>query len=275
MQYVKGKLIIAGAGPGDPGLITVRAALALREADVILTDRLVNAEIIRQFAGIDALVVEVGKQGGKLHSTPQETINSLIVQYTTSHERVVRLKGGDVSVFANVLDELETCHHHHIPFEIIPGITAASGASAFAGIPLTARGYANAVRYLTYYHSEAISARQWKQLAQTDDTLVFYMSTQSLHELAAQLLQHGMDPAMPVAVIEQATTAAQQVTVSALEQVKDIHIESLRTPSLLVIGKVAALHRSFAWFDAEKAGQQAFRDLPVQTISSLIKIPVA
>ncbi|MGB4772967.1 MAG: uroporphyrinogen-III C-methyltransferase [Chitinophagaceae bacterium] len=271
MQAFKGKVIIAGAGPGDPGLVTIKTALALQQADVILTDRLVNREIIEQFAKPDAQVIEVGKQGGKLHSTPQVTINQLLVKYAATDRLVVRLKGGDVSVFANVLDELETLVLHNIPFEIIPGITAASGAAAYAGIPLTARNFSTSVRFLTYYHSEVIPAKTWKQLARTEDTLVFYMSAQSLHELSAQLMRHGMDVAMPLAIVEQATTRAQRVHLIRLDEAQTINVEEVRTPALMIIGKVAALHEQFGWFKSTDSGTEAFRELPPQVISSTLK----
>lgn len=271
MQEVKGKVIIAGAGPGDPGLVTIKTALALQQADVILTDRLVNREIIEQFARPDAQVIEVGKQGGKMYSTPQVTINQLLVKCASVSRLVVRLKGGDVSVFANVLDELETLVLHKIPFEIIPGITAASGAAAYAGIPLTARSYATSVRFLTYYHSEVIPAKTWKQLARTEDTLVFYMSAQSLHELSAQLIRHGMDVSMPLAIVEQATTPAQRVHLIRLDEAHTVNVEEVRTPALMIIGKVAALHDQFNWFEATDSGANAFQELPPQIISSTLK----
>lgn len=270
MKEVKGKVIIAGAGPGDPGLLTVKAAMALQQADVILTDRLVSRNIISQFARPDAQIVEVGKQGGKLHSTPQQTINSLLVSYAATAKLVVRLKGGDVSVFANVLDELETLVLHQIPFEIIPGITAASGAAAYAGIPLTARNFSTSVRFLTYYHSEVIPAKTWKQLARSEETLVFYMSAQSLHELSAQLIRHGMDPGMPLAIVEQATTPQQRVQLVRLDEAHAIQMEEVKTPALMIIGRVAALHSQFAWFNAAQTGGSAFQELPPQEISSTL-----
>src|SRR5688572_242818 len=141
-QHKKGKVIIAGAGPGDPDLITVKAARYLHEADVVLTDRLVSEHILNRYVKADAEIIHVGKQCKKGFSTPQETINELIVLYALQGKLVVRLKGGDVSVFSNILDELETLVANNILYEIIPGITAASGAAAYAGIPLTGRGIA-------------------------------------------------------------------------------------------------------------------------------------
>src|ERR1700730_2639269 len=143
-----GKVIISGAGPGDPELVTIKTVRWLQQAEVILTDRLVSAEILNLYANPKAEIIYVGKQCGRGASTPQSTINQLLVKYAKQGKLVVRLKGGDVSVFSNIFDELQTLVGHDIPYEIIPGITAASGAAAYSGIPLTARGYANSVRIL-------------------------------------------------------------------------------------------------------------------------------
>ena len=147
----KGKVILAGAGPGDPELISVKAARWLSKADVVLTDRLVSHEILDEYVHGDAEIICVGKQGRFGISTPQKRINQLMIEYSQAGKTVVRLKGGDVSIFANILDELQTLVENDIPYEIIPGISAAFGAAAYAGIPLTARNYANAVRFLTFY----------------------------------------------------------------------------------------------------------------------------
>jgi len=171
-----GKVILAAAGPGDPELITVKAMRYLQEADVVLTDRLVSEEILDQFVNADAEIIYVGKQCRHGKSTPQETINSLMVQHAMEGKFVVRLKGGDVSIFSNILDELQALSEYRIPYEIIPGVTAALGAAAYAGMPLTARGFSTGVRLLTYYKADLISNDYWKDLASTEDTLVFYMS---------------------------------------------------------------------------------------------------
>ena len=144
-----GKVIIAGAGCGDPELVTVKAARWLQKAEVVLTDRLVSNEIIQQYVSDTAEVIYVGKQCRRGFSTPQETINEMMKEYALQGKLVVRLKGGDVSLFSNILDELQVLADNKIPYEIIPGITAATGAAAYAGIPLTARGHATAVRLLT------------------------------------------------------------------------------------------------------------------------------
>ena len=147
-MYNNGKVILIGAGPGDPELLTLKAARWLQQADVVLTDRLVSKEILETHVGVNAEVVYVGKQCRKGESTPQATINELLVEYAQQGKLVVRLKGGDVSIFSNILDELQTLFEKAIPYEIVPGITAALGAAAYSGMPLTARGYSTAVRFL-------------------------------------------------------------------------------------------------------------------------------
>ena len=152
----KGKVILAGAGPGDPDLITVKAANFLQQADVVLTDRLVSKVILSRYTKPSAEIIEVGKQCRRGISTPQQTINELLVRYASQGKLVVRLKGGDISFFSNVLDELEALVANEIAYEIVPGVTAASGAAAYAGMPLTARDHATAVRFLTYYKSTGV-----------------------------------------------------------------------------------------------------------------------
>ena len=271
MLSTPAKVIIAAAGPGDPGLITVKAALALKDADVILTDRLASREIISMYASKHAKVVEVGKQGGKLNSTPQQSINLALVKYAKEGKKVVRLKGGDVSIYSNILDELLVLHQNGIEFEIIPGVTAALGAAAYAGIPLTARGYSTGLRILTYYHSEVISNHEWKEIAQTTDTIVFYMSAQSLNELSSRLLKFGMEADMPIAVIEQATTSAQKVSVIDLKTAVDIPVENIQTPALIIVGRVASLHQKFDWFQAGRSNTPAFHEVPHQTVPPTVQ----
>lgn len=264
-----GKVILAGAGPGDPDLLTVKVANYLQQADVVLTDRLVSKVILQRYVKPNALIVEVGKQCRRGISTPQQTINELLVQFAQTHQLIVRLKGGDVSFFSNVLDELETLVQHKIPYEIIPGVTAASGAAAYAGIPLTARDHATAVRFLTLYKSSVVNANQWKELAATDDTLVFYMSSETLDELVNQLLAHGVAADKKLAVIEQATTTYQQVYVSSLiEYAAELKGKEFLSPSLVIIGKVVNLQSSFNWFQGSDLGEYYFKPLtsPVKSI---------
>jgi len=255
----KGKVYIVGAGCGDPDLITVKGMRLLQQADVVLTDRLASPEIIERYTMPDTEVVYVGKQCRKGESTPQATINELMVLYSNEGKTVVRLKGGDVSMFSNILDELEVLHKYSIPFEIVPGITAALGAAAYAGIPLTARNYATAVRFLTAYRSDVVSEEYWKDLAQTEDTLVFYMSSETLPDVISNLVQHAIDPARLLAVIEQATTPFQKTYVGSLYEFEEKwgHRHFL-SPSLVIIGKVVSLHQQFDWFKGPRTNGKYF-----------------
>ena len=246
---VNGKVILAGAGPGDPDLITVKAARFLQKADVVLADRLVSSEIIKAYVSKTALVIPVGKQCSRKISTPQYKINELMVLYARKGNLVVRLKGGDVSFFSNVLDELNALRENNIEYEIIPGITAASGAAAYAGFPLTARNFANGVRFLTAFENEIISDEYWKELASTSDTLVFYMSSLTLDNLVDKLRLHNAPGSQSIAVVEQATTPLQQVYVTTLEKYPvTLRSKEFLSPSLVVIGKVVELQSEFAWF---------------------------
>jgi len=265
----KGKVILAGAGPGDPDLITVKAANYLQQADVVLTDRLVSKVILQRYVRPAAQIVEVGKQCRRGVSTPQETINELIVKYATEGKLVVRLKGGDVAFFSNVLDELEVLVTNGISYEIVPGITAASGASAYAGIPLTARNHATAVRFVTYYQSTVVTEDYWKELAATTDTLVFYMSSETLDGLVNNLVAHKIAPDKKLAVIEQATTTYQQVyTCSIYEYAEKLKGRSFLSPSLIIVGKVVALQESYAWFKGSDLGEYYFKPL-TSTVKSI------
>src|SRR5450432_4805800 len=184
-------VIFAGAGPGDPELITLKTVLHLRNAEVVITDRLVSEKILETHVHPEALVLHAGKQRGREGSTPQHIINELLIEYALQGKKVIRLKGGDVSVFSNLLDELQALNKYNIPYEIVPGVTAACGAAAYAGIPLTARNHANAVRLLTYYKTELFDQAYWKDLAETEDTLVFYMSSGTLDPLVENLISQG------------------------------------------------------------------------------------
>jgi uroporphyrin-III C-methyltransferase/precorrin-2 dehydrogenase/sirohydrochlorin ferrochelatase/uroporphyrin-III C-methyltransferase len=252
-----GKLILAGAGCGDPELITLKAVRYLQQADVVLTDRLVSKEILRQHVNAGTEIIYVGKQCRRGFSTPQKSINELIVQFAKEGKLVVRLKGGDVSLFSNILDELETAVAHDIPYEIIPGVSAAMGAAAYTGIPLTARGHATAVRLLTFYKSDVVTAAYWKELAQTEDTLVFYMSSETLGGVVDNLLKHEIGADKLLAVVEQATTPMQQVHVCALNEYQyKLAGVVFASPTLVIIGKVVALHEKFAWLPkAAEAGE--------------------
>jgi len=253
----KGKVILAGAGPGDPELLTFKAARYLQIAEVILTDRLVSPEILLTHANPKAEIIYVGKQCRRGFSTPQQTINELIVQFASEGKLVVRLKGGDASVFSNILDELEILVTNNIPYEIIPGVSAAMGAAAYTGIPLSARGYSTAIRLLTFYKSDVVTEAYWKELSQTDDTLVFYMSSETLDGVVANLLKNNIAAGKLLAVVEQATTPMQQVHISSLMGYKNnLAGKTFASPTLVIIGKVVSLHEKFAWLkNAASAGE--------------------
>jgi uroporphyrin-III C-methyltransferase len=256
-QY--GKVILAGAGPGDPELITVKTVRYLQQADVVLTDRLVSDEILEQYVNKDAEIIYVGKQCRTGPSTPQATINELLVMHAAEGKLVVRLKGGDVSIFSNILDELQTLQDNDIPYEIIPGVTAALGSSAYAGIPLTARGYSTAVRLLTFYKSGIVSPEYWKELAATDDTLVFYMSSETLNGVVENLVRNNIAEDKLLAVVEQATTPLQNVyTCSLYEFETRLRNRSFLSPSLIIIGKVVRLHEQFKWLENSGSHENYF-----------------
>jgi uroporphyrin-III C-methyltransferase len=253
--WKKNKVVIAGAGPGDAELITLKLQKRLIEADVIITDRLVNPAIIKEHASKNVEVILTGKQGYHDGSISQEEINELIVRHALSGKKVLRLKGGDVAFFSNVLDELRCLTVNEIEFEIIPGITAASGASAYAGIPLTARGFSREVKILTLTQCKHYSSETWKQLANSTETLVFYMTSKHLDDLVEILLRYTRKPNTPLAVIEQATTIYQRVHVTTFKNCqKDLSGKDFSSPSLVIIGKVVNLYQQFNWFKAGKEG---------------------
>jgi siroheme synthase len=200
----------------------------------------------------------VGKQAGKDGSVSQLTINNLMADFAEKGNLVVRLKGGDVSVFSNVLDELETLTSKDIAYEIVPGVTAALGAAAYAGIPLTARGYASGVRLLTFNNPALVTEEEWTAWANTNDTLVFYMSAQTLAALCDKLYRAGMAADKPIAIIEQATTPVQQVKMAEIGHYLNCKKSAAYiSPTLVIIGEVVKLHPRFQWFKGE-GGQNEF-----------------
>ncbi|MBC7849095.1 MAG: uroporphyrinogen-III C-methyltransferase [Chitinophagaceae bacterium] len=265
-----GKVILAAAGPGDPELVTLKTVKYLQQADVILTDRLVSDEIIRQWANPGAIVTYVGKQCRRGNSTPQETINELLIEHAYNGKLVVRLKGGDSSIFSNILDELETVQKYNIPFEIVPGVTAALGAAAYAGMPLTARGYSTAVRFLTYYKSDVLTDDYWRELANTTDTLVFYMSSETLDTVIDKLIFNQISNECHVAVIEQATTPHQNIYTSNIYTFNSkFKNERFVSPSIVVIGKVVSLTGKFNWVGNSNSKESYFKTVaPLSTNST-------
>ncbi len=231
------KVILAGAGPGEASLITIKAANYLKKADYVLVDRLVNPEIVQLYASAKAEIIYVGKQGGK-DSTSQETINALIVEYGKKEGLTVRLKGGDVAFFSQAIFEIRAMIENNIPFEIVPGVTSASGASASLGTPLTIREISRGVRILTYHDGEHFTSVEWRNMADTTDTLVFYMSSKALPELIDNLRQYAYHD-KTIAIIEQATTPQERVLISSIFGFENELADTIIIqPALVIIGEV-------------------------------------
>lgn len=266
-----GKVILIGAGPGDPELITVKAVRYLREADVILTDRLVSEQILENYANPDAEVFLVGKEGcNNKKSISQKEIDQLLVQYGSENKLVVRLKGGDIAFFSNVLNELEILSRFDIPYEIVPGITAASGASAYAGMPLTARGHARGVRFLTFSQKHNLDIDNWEDLAKTSDTLVFYMAGEAWYDLATIFLKNNVALTKGIAIVEQATTPFQHVRIFTFEElISEKPNFEFVSPSLVIVGDVVSLHKKYSWFYTEEIEGKYFQ--PADHFKSLTK----
>lgn len=269
---MQGKVYIIGAGPGDPELITVKAVRALKKADVILTDRLVSQEILEDYVHPAAEIFLVGKEGcNNQKSVAQADIDQLLLSKAMEGKIVARLKGGDVAFFSNVLNELEILHRFDIPYEIIPGITAASGASAFAGMPLTARNHSRGVRFLTFSKKHHIDINNWDELAKTDDTLVFYMAGEAWHELANLLIENNIETIKGLAVIEQATTPFQKVYNYSFEELKqELPNIQFVSPSLIIVGNVVRLHNKFSWFESDHVKDNYF--LPADNCKKLKQV---
>ena len=242
-----GSVVLVGAGPGAPGMLTLQALRALNQADVILHDQLVSPEILA-LARRDAERVDVGKRGGGPH-TPQDHVHQLLLQHAQAGRRVVRLKGGDPFVFGRGGEEMEFLRQHGIAYEVVPGITAAVACAAYAGIPLTHRDHAQSVRLLTAHCKESLDSMDWAALAQDRQTLAIYMSVTRLDTLSAGLLLHGLRPDTPFALIENGTRPQQRVLRGVLQQLPALARQhAISAPAMLVIGAVAALADAHAWF---------------------------
>lgn len=240
-MFEKTQVVLAGAGPGDESLVTLKLVECLKQADIILADRLVNKRIIELYANPNAEIIQVGKEGHVTISTAQEEINELIVKYANRGLKVLRLKGGDVAIYSNVADEIKTLQFNNINFEIIPGITAASGIAASLKIPLTARNIAPGVQIHSLSAQEQVSDDQYRVWALTNDTLVFYMSTIELNNLARNLIRFGSKD-KPVAIVEQGTTPFQVNTICKLSAISEITKEkTFHSPTLIIVGDILLL----------------------------------
>jgi uroporphyrin-III C-methyltransferase/precorrin-2 dehydrogenase/sirohydrochlorin ferrochelatase len=251
-----GEVTLVGAGPGDPELLTLKALRALQDADVILHDRLVPAAVL-EFARRDAVRICVGKAAGNVGST-QEEINALLIANARQGRRVVRLKGGDPFIFGRGGEELQALAAAQINFSVIPGITAALGCAAYAGIPLTHRDHAHSVTFVTAHaqNDGEVPGKEpdWRALAMPGATGVFYMGLARLDHIVAKLLEHGAPGIRPAAIVSQGTTPQQRVVSATLATIRTAaSAADLHSPALLVVGEVAALQPSLAWFNTEAA----------------------
>ncbi|WHP31645.1 siroheme synthase CysG [Trabulsiella odontotermitis] len=240
----RGEVVLVGAGPGDAGLLTLKGLQQIQQADIVVYDRLVSDDIMN-LVRRDADRVFVGKRAG-YHCVPQEEINQILLREAQKGKRVVRLKGGDPFIFGRGGEELETLCKAGIPFSVVPGITAASGCSAYGGIPLTHRDYAQSVRLVTG-HLKTGSELDWHNLAAEKQTLVFYMGLNQAATIQQKLLEHGMEADMPVALVENGTAIKQRVVDGTLAELGEL-AQQVVSPSLIIIGRVVSLREKLNWF---------------------------
>ena len=247
-QMELGEVYLVGAGPGDPDLLTFKALRLIQQADVVLYDRLVSKgvmELVRR----DSELIYVGKKGGSQESTRQIDINDQLVELAKSGKRVCRLKGGDPFIFGRGGEEIESLSEHGIPFQVVPGITAASGCSSYAGIPLTHRDYSQSCRFVTAHLKNGTTNLPWDEFVIDQQTIVFYMALSGANYICQKLMEHGMDKDMPIAIIEKGTMPEQKVYISSLTKLPDLlATEDIHAPTLMIVGEVVKLNEKLNWY---------------------------
>lgn len=242
-----GEVYLVGAGPGDPDLLTLRALKLIRQADVVLYDNLVSTAVLDLIPEQTERIF-VGKRRGN-HALPQEGINDLLVRLALGGRRVLRLKGGDPFIFGRGGEEIEKLSRHNIPFQVVPGITAASGVAAYAGIPLTHRDHAQSCVFVTGHLKDGSMNLDWEQLARPGQTVVVYMGLQGLALLCRELVAHGLPGETPAAIVQQGTTQRQKVVTGTVANLAEAaHEAHLQAPTLIIVGGVVTLHPTLQWF---------------------------
>jgi uroporphyrin-III C-methyltransferase/precorrin-2 dehydrogenase/sirohydrochlorin ferrochelatase len=242
-----GTVYLVGAGPGDPDLLTLRALKLIQQAEVVLYDNLVSQPVI-DLIPASAERLFVGKQRSN-HAVPQEGINQLLVRYAQAGKQVVRLKGGDPFIFGRGGEEIETLAEHQIPFQVVPGVTAASGVAAYAGIPLTHRAHAQSCIFVTGHLKDNRINLDWHALARPDQTVVVYMGLQGLSTICTQLVAHGLPDNTPAAIVQQGTTPNQRVVTGTLQTLPSLAEQArLKAPTMIIVGGVVTLHQKLDWF---------------------------
>lgn len=247
----KGEVYLVGGGPGDPDLLTFRALRLMQQCDVCVYDKLVSPEVM-ELVRRDAELVYVGKARDQ-HTMPQEKINELLARLALEGKRVLRLKGGDPFIFGRGGEEIETLMEHDVPFQVVPGITAANGVSTYAGIPLTHRDYAQSCLFMTGHLKDGTVNLDWEAMMRPNQTVVMYMALVGLARICEELIAKGMLANMPIAVIQQGTTPKQNVVVGTLSDIAEkVAMAEIRAPSLTIIGEVVQLREKLNWFNPSK-----------------------